>query len=241
MSATESGAGEREVLIDFLPAIRRFVPATAEAGDLDTCVVCGDGECGGDCPDALYVVRQVMEAFDNADDRQWWIDYFAEDGITIPATPDADDASDRCRYKMHGPGDTCDCDARLAAVTTHVRTSTPQGPDYCEPCSTAISEWVQWPCPGTSHVAEKIADGLNTPAASTDASGALSEAEWDAITEASWSGGSQAWKAEVERIIQARESVAATRARAEALDRVETEWFNGNIANHVRDRIAGDT
>lgn len=79
------GAVEAEPIIAFIPAIRQFVPATAEAGDLDTCIVCGDGECGGDCPDALYVVRQVMEAFDSADDRQWWADYFADDGIEIRA------------------------------------------------------------------------------------------------------------------------------------------------------------
>lgn len=38
---------------------------------------------------------------------------------------------------------------RLAMVTTHVRESTPLGPDYCGPCSQAIGDWVPWPCKGS--------------------------------------------------------------------------------------------
>lgn len=37
----------------------------------------------------------------------------------------------------------------------------------------------------------------------------LTAAEWEAITEASWVGGSKAWRAEIERIVAAR--VAAAR------------------------------
>jgi hypothetical protein len=48
------------------------------------------------------------------------------------------------------PYPACECTARLAAVTTHTRTATDQGPDYCRDCSEAISEWVQWPCPGSA-------------------------------------------------------------------------------------------
>lgn len=33
------------------------------------------------------------------------------------------------------------------AVTTHTRTTTPVGPDFCAECSEAIQEWVPWPCP----------------------------------------------------------------------------------------------
>jgi hypothetical protein len=57
---------------------------------------------------------------------------------------------------MHGPGDTCDCKARLAQITTHTRTSTPQGPDFCEECSDAVSEWVQWPCPASASASEPL-------------------------------------------------------------------------------------
>lgn len=32
--------------------------------------------------------------------------------------------------------------------TTHTRTSTTEGPDYCAECSERSREWVQWPCPG---------------------------------------------------------------------------------------------
>jgi hypothetical protein len=34
-------------------------------------------------------------------------------------------------------------------VTTHVRESTDEGPDYCGPCSSAIGDWVPWPCAGS--------------------------------------------------------------------------------------------
>lgn len=67
-----------EPIVEFLASIREFIPATFEAGDMDTCNACGDGECGGACPSALFIVRQVMEAFDGPDDRDWWRDYFAE-------------------------------------------------------------------------------------------------------------------------------------------------------------------
>lgn len=32
------------------------------------------------------------------------------------------------------------------AVTTHTRTVNGIGPDHCQECSAAISEWVVWPC-----------------------------------------------------------------------------------------------
>lgn len=49
-----------------------------------------------------------------------------------------------CPIAAHTP--PCDCAALLAQVTTHVRTSTERGPDYCRPCSEAVREWVVWPC-----------------------------------------------------------------------------------------------
>jgi hypothetical protein len=34
-------------------------------------------------------------------------------------------------------------------AVTHTRNSTPSGPDYCQECSDAESDWVRWPCPHT--------------------------------------------------------------------------------------------
>lgn len=81
-----------EPIIEFLPTIRQHVPADLNDGDTDTCIVCRDQECGGACPWAVYVVRQVMEAFDNADDRDWWRESFTEDGLLLapPTTGEAD-------------------------------------------------------------------------------------------------------------------------------------------------------
>lgn len=73
VSQVHEVSGNPEPIIEFLPALREFVPPHAD--NFDTCVVCGDGECGGACEGALYVVRQVMEALDSEDDRPWFRDY----------------------------------------------------------------------------------------------------------------------------------------------------------------------
>lgn len=157
-------------------------------------------------------------------------------------------AGERCRYVMHGPGDTCDCKARLAQVVTHTRTSTNgNGPDYCAECSAAISEWVTWPCaaPATpdaddaseSHASfyggpdrhEGSRDGCRIcPAASTDASGALSEAERERSRPAkNFRPDVLVWtEYDVERIVAARESAAATRARDEERE-AWSSWLDG--------------
>lgn len=49
----------------------------------------------------------------------------------------------------------------------------------------------------------------------------LTTKEWDAITDASWKGGARQWRAEVERIVAAREAAAAEQARAEVVAAVE--------------------
>jgi len=54
-----------------------------------------------------------------------------------------------CQRRPHY-GEPCDCEARLAAVTTHTRTLTVHGPPFCQECSEAISEWVPWPCEGAT-------------------------------------------------------------------------------------------
>ena len=54
-----------------------------------------------------------------------------------------------CPFVLHGPGDRCDCKARLAPVTIYTRASAGNGPDYCAECSQAISEYVKWPCDAT--------------------------------------------------------------------------------------------
>lgn len=66
-----------------------------------------------------------------------------------------------CQRKTHY-GEACDCEARLALVVTHTRTSTPLGPDYCAECSEAISEWVPWPCDATRE-ARDVWDGAVLP------------------------------------------------------------------------------
>jgi len=54
-----------------------------------------------------------------------------------------------CQRRPHY-GEPCDCEARLAQVFTHTRTSTGgYGPDFCAECSQAINEWVPWPCEAT--------------------------------------------------------------------------------------------
>ena len=64
---------------------------------------------------------------------------------------------------QHYPGDGgcsgTDCRKRWEAVTTHTRSQTDAGPDYCAECSEAIQEWVAWPCPRMS-----TTPGLPTPA-----------------------------------------------------------------------------
>lgn len=61
-----------------------------------------------------------------------------------------------CRYMTHAPGERCECEERIARVTTHTRTSTSgHGPDYCGECSSAISEWVPWPCPASAPDADE--------------------------------------------------------------------------------------
>jgi hypothetical protein len=42
-----------------------------------------------------------------------------------------------------------DPENRLAKIATHIRESTDEGPDYCGPCSSAIGDWVPWPCAGS--------------------------------------------------------------------------------------------
>ena len=65
-----------EPLIEFLPAIRDCMPV--EIDSTDVCLACGDCECGGACPVALYIVRQVMEALDHPDDLDWVRDYLSD-------------------------------------------------------------------------------------------------------------------------------------------------------------------
>lgn len=64
-----------------------------------------------------------------------------------------------CQRKPHY-GEKCECEERLAAVTAHTRKSVAfGGPDFCEECSAAISEWVPWPCEGVQKAAQ---DALET-------------------------------------------------------------------------------
>lgn len=78
-----------EPIVPFLPAIRDFMPVGGLAPEsTDVCASCGDVECSGACPAALYVVRQVLEAFDHEDERDWWRDYFADEGRVIPSAND---------------------------------------------------------------------------------------------------------------------------------------------------------
>lgn len=127
-----------------------------------------------------------------------------------PATPDAVDASpvrypSPCGYRMHGPGDTCDCRARLAQVTTHTRTSTPQGPDFCEECSDAVSEWVQWPCPASTSASEPLSEDERT-------------AFWAAMPDEVTGAQERLMYAAVERIVAAREAKARADGAAAVRD-----------------------
>jgi hypothetical protein len=107
--------------------LREAIEALAWAPDLSSCGVASRDYDGCYVSNMLHRLRCILAEH--------------------PATGD----EERCRYVMHGPGDTCDCRARLARVTTHTRTSTNgNGPDYCAECSSAISEWVPWPCPGAT-------------------------------------------------------------------------------------------
>jgi hypothetical protein len=80
------GLGERR-LIGLLPALADFHdPTNTEARDV--CLVCGDCECGGACPGAMEVVRQIIEALGCGDDDwDWWVDYFADDGQRVSVVP----------------------------------------------------------------------------------------------------------------------------------------------------------
>lgn len=77
---------------------------------------------------------------------------------TVNPAPVTEPEAPTCKRRPHYPGDTCECEARLAAVTTHTRTATEQGPDYCAECSEAISEWVSWPCDDAEPEAPRIED-----------------------------------------------------------------------------------
>ena len=64
-----------------------------------------------------------------------------------PATGCDSGEAASCQWRSHSwpeGNEPCDCEARFDAVTTHTRTPHEQGPDYCNECSTAISEWVTW-------------------------------------------------------------------------------------------------
>lgn len=85
MSAGDDGA--REALAEFLPGLRSYIPATRQGDSLDNCEACGDIECGGACPSAMLVVRQVIEALDNADDVEWWRQEFRDEGLPLARPP----------------------------------------------------------------------------------------------------------------------------------------------------------
>lgn len=130
-----------------------------------------------------------------------------------------------CRYRMHAPGDTCDCKARLAAVTTHTRTSTGgNGPDFCEECSRAISDWVPWPC----------ADAAPASPDPTPGEEGLSEAEREAVHRAHVHISPRDLFAAVERILAARLATlrAEHKAEVEGLRREVDQAERAVTVNH---------
>ena len=64
--------------------------------------------------------------------------------LPTPSDPTEPAQQTTCTKRPHNDNEVCECEERLARVLTHTRTKTPQGPDYCQECSEAISEWVPW-------------------------------------------------------------------------------------------------
>ena len=52
-----------------------------------------------------------------------------------------------CDVEGHPTNFTHRCPGEEAKPATHTRTATELGPDYCYECSSAITDWVPWPCP----------------------------------------------------------------------------------------------
>ena len=90
------------------------------------------------------------EGYTDANDRALSTNWLLDD----PATLHPDDVTARADL-LHMANEILALLETPAPATEHVRKSTPTGPDYCETCSQAAVEWVDWPC-APAQAAERI-------------------------------------------------------------------------------------
>lgn len=77
--SADQEVGIRRLRILLPEAANYYDPAASDPRD--TCAACGDGECGGACPAAMGIVRQVIDALGcGEDDWLWWVEYFEREG-----------------------------------------------------------------------------------------------------------------------------------------------------------------